>query len=149
MICPVVADLKEIRDQGRCFPWPRPERCPRCRNWRVWGHGYVERYFDGFAESLPLKCYRCPGCGCVMTMRPASYFPRIRSSKKSILIHLFHRLGNGRWPPSPLPHSRLRQWLFNLRRRVHVFLTHTWARGLWAGLMELLYQGQIPVARVS
>jgi hypothetical protein len=84
MLWRVPADLKQIHDQGRHFPWPRPECCPRCRNWRVWGHGYVERYFDGFTEALRVKCYRCPACGCVITLRPECHFPRIRSPRQVI-----------------------------------------------------------------
>ena len=84
MIWAVPANLKQIHDQGRHYRWPRPESCPRCRNWRVWGHGYAERYFDGFAEALRVRCYRCPACGCVITLRPESHFPRIRSPRQVI-----------------------------------------------------------------
>lgn len=149
MIWAVAVDLKQIHDLGRDYPWPRPECCMRCRNWRVWGHGFVRRYFDGCADALLLRCYRCPLCGCVITARPASFFPRIRSSRQTILTHLHQRLCQGRWPPSPLTRPRLRHWLANLRRQVTARLTHGWDRGLWAGFQELLLRGQLPVARVS
>jgi hypothetical protein len=149
MLWRVPADLKQIRDQGRHFPWPRPECCPRCRNWRVWGHGYVERYFDGYIEALLVKCYRCPACGCVITLRPESHFPRIRSPLQAIREHLHVRLSQGRWPPSSLARSRLRHWLANLRRQVTARLTNGWGQGLWAGFEELLSRGQVPVARFS
>jgi hypothetical protein len=149
MIWSVAVDLKRIHEQGRNFSWPRPPCCLRCNNWRIWGHGYVERYFDGFVEALPIKCYRCPACGCVITLRPESHFARIHSSKKTIRFHLSRRLKTGRWPPSPLPRSRLRHWLSNLRRRAHVFLTAAWRQGLWAGFETLLSQGQTPVSRLA
>lgn len=149
MLWRVSVNLKQIHDQGRNFPWPRPQCCPGCRNWRVWGHGYVQRYFDGFSEALLLKCYRCPACGRVITLRPESHFPRIRSSRQVIQDHLQHRLSLGRWPPSPLSRPRLRHWLANLRRQVAARLTNVWTQGLWAGFEELLSRGQLPVARFS
>jgi hypothetical protein len=149
MIWFVAVDLKRIYEQGRNFSWPRPPHCLRCRNWRVWGHGYVERYFDGFDQALAIKCYHCPACGCVITLRPKSHFKRIHAGKKAIRFHLSHRLKTGRWPPSSLPRSRLRHWLSNLKQRVHAFLTATWEQGLWVGFETLLSQGQIPVACLS
>jgi len=149
MLWRVPVNLKQINVQGRHYRWPRPECCPRCRNWRVWGHGYVERYFDGFAEALLVKCYRCPACGCVITSRPESHFPRIRSPRQVIRDHLHHRLSQGRWPPSSLARSRLRHWLANLKRQILARLTNAWTQGPWAGFEELLLRGQIPVARVS
>lgn len=53
MIWPVLVELKQIFELGRSYPWPRPECCPRCSSWRVWGHGYAARYFDGFGQSAP------------------------------------------------------------------------------------------------
>jgi hypothetical protein len=149
MIWFVAVDLKRIHEQGRKFSWPRPPCCLRCNNWKTWGHGYVERYFDGFATTLHLKCYRCPVCGCVITIRPKSHFTRIHSSKETVRYHLSHRLKLGRWPPSSLSRSRLRHWLYNLKRRVQAFLTASWHRGLWSGFETLLSQGQTPVARLA
>lgn len=149
MIWPVLVELKQIFEMGRCYPWPRPECCPRCSNWRVWGHGYVARYFDGFGEALQVKCYRCPACRCVITLRPDSHFTRIHTSRESIRNHLNQRLNQGRWPPSALPRSRLRHWLANLRRQVQAHLTNNWTLGLLAGFDALLLRSLTPVARVS
>jgi len=149
MIWRVAVDLKEILIQGRNYSWPRPDHCLRCRNWCVWGHGYVYRYFDGFIDALLMKCYRCPGCGCVITLRPDSHFSRIHSSRKIIHFHLSDRLTHGLWPASSLPHPRLRHWLKNLRRQVQVYLTNHWGDGLLAGFEELLRRNLIPVARVN
>ncbi|HAK60516.1 MAG TPA: hypothetical protein DCO77_09060 [Nitrospiraceae bacterium] len=149
MIWSIAVDLKQIQQQGKGYAWPRPESCPRCRHWQVWGHGYALRYFNGFPTALPMKCYRCPQCGCVMTVRPADYFSRIRSTMAVIVTCLTQRLTQGRWPVLPLPRSRLRHWLANLNRRVRIHLTETWSDGLLTGYDRLLERGQIPVARVS
>ena len=42
--------LKQLFHLGRFFPWPKPERCPRCGSHRLWGHGFVAAYFDGFDQ---------------------------------------------------------------------------------------------------
>jgi hypothetical protein len=149
MIWSVVVDLKQILLVGKNYDWPRPKTCPRCGHWRVWGHGYALRYFDDFPMALPMKCYRCPQCGCVATARPTDYFSRIRSRMTIILACLSQRLTQGRWPVLPLPRSRLRHWLANLGRQVQIYLTNTWSEGLLAGYDALLERGLIPITRVS
>ena len=149
MLWRVSIDLKLIFAHGRCYRWPRPDCCPRCNNWIVWGHGYADRYFDDFEMALPMKCYRCPSCGCVITARPASHFPCIRSSQATIRSHLLYRLAHDHWLPSTLGRSRLRHWLANLRCQVLAHLTHRWGAGLFAGFEELLLRGLTPVSRVS
>ena len=80
MVIPVEAKLKQIVEQQRDYPWPRPEPCPRCQEPRVWGHGFVEAYFDQYACPVLLRRFRCPGCGCVMRLRPKGYFERFQAS---------------------------------------------------------------------
>jgi len=43
LILHVRVDEKRLRENGKLYPWPR--RCPRCGG-RLWGHGYVPRYFE-------------------------------------------------------------------------------------------------------
>lgn len=148
MIWHVPVLLKEIYEQGRDYPWKRPDACPRCRHVRVWGHGFVSRYFDGFVSCLSLKCYRCSDCGCVITVRPATHFSRIRSCKETIRSFLLYRHTQRLWPPSPLSRSRMRHWLANLKRQVQAYLTNAWDQDLLAGFDALLTMGGIPVARV-
>jgi len=107
------------------------------------------RYFDGFSAALPMKCYRCPLCGCVITVRPAEYFPRIRSCMQVIVTCLTQRLEQGRWPALALRRSRLRHWLANLAGQVRIYLTETWSGGLLRGYEELRARGLIPIAWVS
>lgn len=99
MITFVSVILKEIFEQGRKYVWERPATCANCNHYKVWSHGFVERLFDGFDTFLLLKCYRCPNCGCVITLRPDSHFARIQASKETIRSSLYNRLQTGRWPP--------------------------------------------------
>ena len=138
--------LKEIFDQGRNFSWEPPTKCPRCNHYKVWGHGYVSAFFDGFTDSLWLKRYRCPDCGCVITMRPASHFSRFQSSRATIRSALQHRLKHGRWP-SDISSARMRHWLTNLKRHIKAHIPHSWEPGLMVCYDHLLEMGKIPVSR--
>ncbi|MBW2032609.1 MAG: hypothetical protein JRI94_03310 [Deltaproteobacteria bacterium] len=56
MILPVTANLKEIEEKGRNYQRVRPEVCVRCRGSRLWGHGFVESWFDVYVDvSLSLS----------------------------------------------------------------------------------------------
>lgn len=134
---------------GKDYPWELPATCPRCGYYRVWGHGFVARYFQGFTTCLYLKCGRCPACGCVVTLRPDSHFPRIGTAITTIRSHLAERLGSGYWPRSDLPRSRLRHWLTNLTRQSCAVLTNAWQQGLLAAFDHLVANGVVPVSRFS
>ena len=54
MIVFVLVSIKEIVAKGRDFAWPRPEKCPRCEGRRIWCHGFVTAFFDGFSEQVVL-----------------------------------------------------------------------------------------------
>lgn len=146
MIQFVAVILKEIFDQGRNFSWDRPQKCPKCNSFKVWGHGFVPAYFDHFDIPLLLKRYRCPDCGCVITMRPASHFSRFQSSQSTIRSALEHRINNGRWPPD-LSSARMRYWLGNLKRQIRAHLPHSWKPGLMISYDHILGMGKIPVSR--
>jgi len=66
--------LHKLKQQGKRYPWERPPRCPSCRGKRLWGHGYVLRFFDGIDEGVWLKRYRCPECRAVHTIRPDTHY---------------------------------------------------------------------------
>jgi len=149
MIYPVSVQLKDIFELGKDYPWELPKSCPRCGHYRVWGHGFVSRYFQGFSSSLYLKCGRCPECGCVVTLRPDTHFPRIRTAIEVIRSHLAERLTTARWPCSDLPRSRLRHWLANLSRQCCALLTNSWRQGLPAAFDHLVARGLVPVSRFS
>ena len=71
---------------------------------RVWGHGYVEAYFDeAGSQSVYLKRYRCPECRVVMRLRPSGYWKRIQAAVATVRQCLMDRLEKGRWPPGSNP----------------------------------------------
>ncbi len=139
--------LKDIFELGKNYPWRKPEICPCCNNNTLWGHGFTARFFHGYPHCLYLKCYRCPGCKRVITLRPDTHFSRIHSPKEMIRAHLERRLDMGRWPASPLSRSCLRHWLANLRRQKLAHLTDGWKDGLLAAFDRLVELGKIPVSR--
>jgi hypothetical protein len=53
-------DVKRLIKEGKGYGWPRPKRCPNpeCRSTRLWGHGYVLRYFNGISRAVWLKAMR-------------------------------------------------------------------------------------------
>jgi hypothetical protein len=82
---------------GKLYPWPRPERCPRCGGRRLWGHGFVLRYFDGIPEPLWIKRWRCPDCGGVHTCRPDSHWRRFLAPITVIMASLVGKLSGLPW----------------------------------------------------
>ena len=142
----VAAQVKEIFDLGRDYPWPRPRLCPRCEGSRLWGHGFVEAFFDGFDESIVLRRYRCPVCDCVIRLRPAGYLSRFQASIESIHSRLSHRIRCGRWPPG-LCRQRQGHWLRALRRKAEAYLSKAWKGGLMEAFDELVLRGHNPVSR--
>jgi|SRR5208337_1491835 len=90
-------DVKRLRDLGKGYPWPKPQRCPTCEGLRLWGHGYSARYFEGFMEPLWVKRYRCPDCHAVHTCRPEQYFERYRYPVVDVLMSLLNKIMRGRW----------------------------------------------------
>ena len=147
MIHFVTVVLKDIVEQARNYQWPRPDKCFKCDHYKVWGHGFVRRLFDGFSSPLLIKCYRCPNCGCVITLRPRSHFSRIQSSIRTIRSRLQHRLKKGCWGRSSIT-SRYRHWMANLRRRIRAYLTDKWSHGEMAAFDLLITQGQVPVSAI-
>ena len=138
--------LKQLFHLGRFFPWPKPARCPRCGSHRLWGHGFVAAYFDGFDQPLSLKRYRCPNCGCVLRLRPSGYFKRFQSSIDTIRCSIAQKATAGRWLPG-LSRSRQNHWFRSLHKRITAYLTNTWDLGAVAAFDYLLIKGQIPVSR--
>jgi hypothetical protein len=146
MISFVPAKIKEIFEMGRDYPWPKPKVCLCCKHSKLWGHGYVESYFDGFNDALLLRRYRCPLCGCIVKLKPGGYFNRFQASIKTIRFKISYRLEKGRWP-SGLSRSRQGHWLRALKRKVEAYLGKTWKLGMIEAFDHLLSQGHNPVSR--
>jgi len=67
--------MEKLQVLGKEFPWEKPKYCPVCGSRRLWGHGFVIRYFQDIATGLWIKRYRCPDCHAVHTLRPFDYSP--------------------------------------------------------------------------
>lgn len=146
LILCVDACVKKIFELGRKFPWPRPERCPLCGGVRIWGHGFVEAYFDGFDQALFLRRYRCAGCRAIFRLRPRGYWRRFQAPICTIRSALARRLKTGRWPPG-LSRSRQGHWLRALCRQVLAYLGLGWAQRLLEGFDRLCEMGKIAASR--
>lgn len=90
-------DVKDLLKYGKGYPWPRLRSCPQCGGRRSWGHGYVTRYFDGFAELLWLKRFRCPDCNAVHTCRPVGFLKALRYSAEAVCSCLVKKITENRW----------------------------------------------------
>ena len=138
MVIFIFIKLKELFEQGRNYPWKKPNKCPECGSYRLWGHGYVRICFDGFSEPLLIKRNRCPDCYCVMHFRPKGYFKRIQASKKMIRNCLSGKEKHGKWNPS-ISRTRQRHWQKNLTLRISAYIGNTWKKGLLKGFNYLLF----------
>ena len=147
MIIHVYLDLKQIARSASRYPWPRPKRCP-CGSHRLWGHGFVDKLFEGFCTALKMRRYRCPCCGGTIGLRPAGYFPRHQSDQESIRTALAHRIGKGRWPRGCVT-NRARHWLSALRRNVLAVLGVPALSDLLSGFDQLVKLGRVPVSRAE
>ena len=146
MILPVVANLKEIEEKGRHYQWTRPESCLRCMGSHLWGHGFVESWFDGCINALLLRRYRCPVCGCVIKLKPKGYFRRFQSTIERIRFHIAGRLKTGKWP-GDCSSARCRHWLRALKRQTMAHLGIAWMRDLPQAFDRLTEMGKVPVSR--
>lgn len=97
LILHFAVDVKRLVEEGKDFCWPRPEQCPRCEGRRLWGHGYVQRYFEGWIERIWIKRYRCPDCRAVHTLRPLEFYRGFYYSVLTILLSILNRIIHNRW----------------------------------------------------
>ena len=116
MILFVEVCVKTLFEMGRKFPWPRPERCPKCGG-RIWAHGFASAYFDDYSAPLWIRRYRCADCRAVFRTRPSGYWSRFQASIATIRDHIAHRFTRCRWKPD-LPRSRQRHWLNALLKQI-------------------------------
>ena len=138
--------LKDLLLQGRDYPWPKPVGCPRCEGFRLWGHGFVLAYFDGYDQPFCLKRYRCPDCRCVLRLRPEGYFKRFQASVEMIRASIADKSAKNRWLPG-ISRSRQCHWFRSLCKRIKAYLTDTWYQGVVCGFDYLLQLSQYPESR--
>ena len=135
------ASVAQIMSQGKLFPWPRPQQCPRCGGRRLWSHGYVPRYFDCFPDQGWVKRWRCPDCGAVHTCRPASHWRRFLAPIAVILASLATKLAGLHWSRSE---SRQRQQYWH-----HGYVIQSHFDGLPPAAIKTLLADLIVVATHS
>jgi hypothetical protein len=99
MTLPQPVKLSQIHSDGKNFKWIRPALCPRCQQPKIWGHGYVSRFFNSIIGLLYIKRWRCHGCKLVITCRPEEFWRRYQESIDQIFEALKYRIENLRWPP--------------------------------------------------
>jgi hypothetical protein len=146
MIIQVFAELNEIFEKGRNYPWKRPEVCPNCNCHKVWGHGFVEVCFDGFFACLYIRRYRCPDCKCVMRLRPVGFFSRFQAPVATIRSSVANRQHNGKWLPG-ISRTRQAHWFRALKRRVSAHLGSFSKKCLVAAFDRFVAEGVVPVSR--
>ena len=111
-------NLIDLPTLGKAYRWPRPSRCPRCRGLRLWGHGYVRRFFDGVDTALWMKRWRCPECGAVHTMRPETHWRGFWAERTTILASLESKESGRRWLPHPCRERQQYWWRgFRIQRQ--------------------------------
>lgn len=115
MIVAITATALDLTNLGSSFKWPG-HTCEKCSR-KMWGHGFVDRYFEGLSYSIRIKRLICPHCGMVVVFRPREFWPRFRSSIGAIYSALIMRLQSGFWPVG-FKRQRGWHWLSRLMRAV-------------------------------
>lgn len=139
LILHIRVDVKRLREEGKRYPWPRPRRCPRCGG-RLWGHGYVPRYFED-VQALWMKRWRCPDCRAVHTARIGRFWPRFRYAAGTILKTLRTKIRNDRW--RPFSHQVQLYWWRGLQ--IQCSWMSNVRRPDWAQVRALLDRDRVPV----
>lgn len=115
MIVAITATTLDLANLGSSFKWPE-HICEKCSR-QMWGHGFVDRYFECLSHSIRIKRLICPSCGMVVIFRPIEFWPRFRSSIEVIYTALILRLQSGFWPVG-FKRQRGWHWLSRLMRAV-------------------------------
>ncbi len=143
MVLPVAVDVKSLVELGKKYPWPKLLRCFSCSSSRVWGHGYVRRYFEGYIQPLWVKRLRCPDCHTVYTLRPDRFYPRFRYSIWTILSSLVTRVAYDHFMPC-LPRQNQQYWYGGLllqAQRLRTMLSPD-----LASIQEIISRGFVPAS---
>ena len=142
--------LSELDKLGKEYPFERPKTCPKCGSIKVWGHGYVERYFDGYRDGLYLKRWICADCGCVITISPCGYFSRHHCLTQTIFKCLQYRVKKGNWIRGPdLSRQRQGHWLRAFKKNICLFLGLEWTEKILECFQKLISISQCPILRAT
>ena len=91
-------NVKDVAAQGKGFNWCRLKCCKKCKS-KVWGHGFVYRFFNGIINAVPIKRWICSSCGTVYVCVPVNYWTRYQESISKIFKFLIYRVTHHKWPP--------------------------------------------------
>ena len=144
--------VKEIFRLGRDYPFHRPERCldQQCKSTKVWGHGFILLYIQGYAERLPFRRWRCPICGRVYTIRPCDYWLRHSVPIWTIAEALRYRTTQGFWSKSSgFSRQRQQHWFRALKANIKAHLGMDFSHGFMEGFTALVSRGIVPVLRIG
>lgn len=111
--------LFNFEQQGKDYKWQRPEECSKCHSKKLYGHGYVSRYFNQIKNFLFFKRWRCQSCGAVITCRPAAYWQRYQTPISDIFSALQIRFKTLKWPPW-ITRQRGGHWMRSLNKKLHI-----------------------------
>ena len=109
-------NFDQLSTTGKGYEWQHPSRCPRCGGGRIWGHGYVLRFFDGLTDALWMKRWRCADCGAVHTMRPWSHWRGFWVSWLVIFFSLVRKESGGQWLGA-ISRQRQQYWWAGYRKQ--------------------------------
>jgi len=119
MIIHCDASLEDISKEGRTFNWKRPA-CKRCKS-KVWGHGFVIRFFNSIKNGLLIRRWRCPCCGTIYICRPREYWSRFQESIPNVFKALIYRVTHRKWP-TWTSRQRGGHWLNKLLKHARINL---------------------------
>ena len=150
LILSLSVNLETLLREGTSYPWPRPPCCPRCKEGRLWGHGYVSRFFDGLERPLLVKRWRCPSCRAVHTIRPSSHWRGFWATVGLIVSSLQTKIERGRWLAT-VSRQRQQYWWHRFQRQRHlqgaaVELSQLLAVGVIAATHSLRFRRVLPLA---
>lgn len=115
MILTIQIDLNSLSLEGKKYKWKKPAGCKFCDG-RLWGHGFLKRYIEGFKEFLFLKRFICKLCNKTITLTPKDYPKYYSTTLTKIIETLKYRLLNLKWPPWPcINRQRSGHWLVALK----------------------------------
>jgi hypothetical protein len=140
----IPVDFNRLLKLKKDYPWPRPDRCANCNNPNLWGHGFVDAFFDCEQFALPLKRYRCPNCGTVIKLKPEGYFKRFRATIDTIQKSISSLASAGKYIAG-VTYQRQYLWYSALVR--HATARFRLCANLNQVFEKMIAGGKIPVCR--
>jgi len=144
MIMSIPVDIKRLVKLKKGYPWSKPDHCTNCKNPNLWGHGFVDAFFDCEKDPLPLKRYRCPNCGNVIKLKPQGYFNRFHATIDTIRESISSLAATGKYITG-VTYQRQYRWLNALIR--HATARYKLCANLAQVFEKMIAGSKIPVCR--